>query len=85
MHWQDFILMVGNVVFTLALIPSILSKDKPALSTSLTTGIVLLIFSLTYFSLSLWLSTIAALITSFLWLILAFQKYYFTKLAKGVK
>ena len=76
MHWQDLIFTVGNIIFALALIPTILGKNKPALSTSLTTTIVLYIFSLAYLSLSLWFSTIASFISGSLWLILALQNIY---------
>jgi hypothetical protein len=75
MHWQDFIFTAGNIIFALALIPSILSKNKPAISTSLITGIMIYIFSLSYFSLTLWFSAIASFISGSLWLILALQKY----------
>lgn len=74
MMWQDILLMVGGFIFSLALIPSILSKDKPAISTSLMTGVILLVYAFTYFTLNLWLATIAVTLTGVLWLVLAAQK-----------
>ena len=56
MVWQDIVLSVGAWIFFIALIPSIKSRDKPAIMTSLPTGIVLVIFALTYATLGLWLS-----------------------------
>lgn len=74
MLWQDLVLTGGSAVFALALLPSVFSKDKPALSTSFMTGTVLLIFAFVYWTLSLWVSTITTIITGFLWLTLAIQK-----------
>jgi hypothetical protein len=53
-EWQDIVISAGALILALALWPSILSKDKPALWTSLVTGAVLFVFALTYGSLSLW-------------------------------
>lgn len=79
MHWQDFVFTAGNIIFALALIPTIQGKSKPALSTSLTTGLVLYIFSFAYFSLALWFSTVTSFISGSLWLFLALQKYLSSK------
>lgn len=75
MHWQDLVFTVGQIIFVFALIPTIRGKSKPALSSSIITGSILLIFALTYLSLGLWFSTIASIATSASWWILAFQKY----------
>ena len=76
MSWQDLVLSGGQFVFIIALIPTITGKDKPAFSTSLTTAIILLVFSVVYASLSLWISTIFSVSTAISWLILAKQKYF---------
>jgi hypothetical protein len=65
----------GSIIFAVALIPSVTSKEKPALSTSLPTGVVLLIFALTYVTLSLWFSAASTAATGILWLTMAAQKY----------
>lgn len=75
MHWQDLILTIGSIIFTLALIPSVMSKDKPALSSSLLTGAVLLVFAGVYASLALWFSMVTTVITGLVWLLLAYQKF----------
>jgi len=75
MLWQDWIITLGSLVFVIALFPSVLSKDKPALSTSLMTGTVLVIFALTYLTLSLWTSAVTTFLTGALWFVLAIQKY----------
>ena len=80
MVWQDWVLATGAIAFIVALVPSVLSKDKPALTTSLLTGTVLAIYAIVYVTLSLWLTTITVAITSLTWFILAYQKYTMKKL-----
>jgi len=75
MHWQDFVFTAGNIVFSAALIPSIVGKSKPALLTSLTTGVVLIVFAATYMTLSLTYSAVTSTVSGCLWLTLAIQKY----------
>lgn len=73
-HWQDYVIAVGSIIFVIALIPSVLGKHKPALSTSLLTGTVLLVFAMTYLTLSLWFAAITTTLTATLWYVLAVQK-----------
>ena len=75
MQWQDWIFTLGQAIFVIALIPTIKGKSKPALSTSLATGAILITFALSYFSLQLWFSTIASIVISGAWFLLAYQKY----------
>jgi hypothetical protein len=74
MLWQDWVFTVGNIIFAVALLPSVFGKNKPEVTTSLMTGVVLLIYSFTQFTLSLWFSSFTTLITACIWLLLAFQK-----------
>lgn len=74
-HWQDIVIAIGSFIFAVALIPSILSKeDKPALWTSVTTGLVLIVFAVTYASLTLWYATFTTSLAATLWIVLALQK-----------
>ncbi len=73
-HWQDIVLAVGSLVFSIALIPSLRSKDKPAFATSVVTFLVLITFAITYMTLSFWFSTVAIAINALTWLVLAIQK-----------
>jgi Flp pilus assembly protein TadB len=75
MHWQDGVFFIGQIIFVFALIPTIKGKSKPALSSSVITGLILTIFALTYLSLDLWFSAVAATATSASWWVLAYQKY----------
>lgn len=54
MSWQDFVRAIGGVVFVIALIPSVLSPDKPAFTTSILNAAVLFSFAVVYVSLELW-------------------------------
>ena len=73
--WQDIYLMVSSVLFAVALIPSILSKDKPALWTSTFTSILLLGTTGAFFSLGLYLSAGGCALTTIAWIILLWQKF----------
>lgn len=75
MIWQDLILIAGNFVFILALIPSLKSKNKPSFYTSLPNSIIMTVFGITLFTLNLWGSAVLTLILASMWGILAIQKY----------
>lgn len=74
MTWQAIVLTLGQVVFIIALFPSIFSKDKPEIWTSILTGTVALSISVTYTTLSLKLAAISAFFNFVAWAILAIQK-----------
>lgn len=75
MPWQDWVFIIGQLIFVIALIPTIRGKDKPAFITSLVTAIFILLFGITYITLGLWGSAIFAFLNSSAWAILAIQKY----------
>ncbi len=72
--WQDVVFMVGNLIFLIALLPSIFSDDKPAKWTSLSTAIVLSLYVVTYYSLSLTYASITGTLSALAWWVLYFQK-----------
>ena len=74
LSWQDLVFMIGNLVFFAALIPSLMSSDKPSKWTSLSTALVQTVYIATYYSLSLTYATIAGTATAIAWWILYFQK-----------
>ena len=75
MQWQDWVFSVGQWIFIIALIPTIRGKQKPELSTSVITGIILAVFAFTYYTLSLLVSALSTSLVSTAWFILAYQKY----------
>ncbi len=72
--WQDIILTIGNIIFLIALLPSILSVDKPSKWTSLITSVTLTIFTIVYFTLGLSYACIATGLSALGWWVLFFQK-----------
>lgn len=74
MSWQDLVFGAGSFGFALALVPSIRSRDKPALATCVYTTAVLGSFAAAYASLGLWLAGASALLTCAGWAALAAQR-----------
>ena len=62
------------IFFNLALVPSLRSKHKPAIQTSLLTGSLNLVMAFTESTLGLWFAATATFINATLWLTLAYQK-----------
>lgn len=79
MHWQDWVITIGQIIFIVSLIPTLKGKDKPPVSTSVPTGIVLLIFGVAQYSLGLVASTFTSVILGTLWIVVGAQKYFLDK------
>lgn len=75
MTWQEIVLALGQVLFLIALIPSIMTDDKPEIYTSLMTGTVALSISVTYLTLHIRLASVMAFLNFIAWSILAIQKH----------
>lgn len=73
--WQDIVLAVSVLAFNIALIPSLLSKQKPRLATSVMTATFLVPEVIVFFSLSLWYSFAMALLNAIFWITLSLQRY----------
>ena len=74
MLWQDIVPLVGNLVSTVALIPSVLSSSKPHKATCALTAGILLTYVATFLSLGLVVWSIATLPNALGWLVLLFQR-----------
>ena len=74
MVWQDIVISLGTFFFGLALIPSLISKDKPAFKTSVMTAFILFVMVITYATLGLWMASAMNIIMCILWSTLAIQK-----------
>ena len=72
--WQDLVLATSYIVFNIALIPSIIGKDKPNFKTSVITATFQIPCLVVYLSLSLWFSAALATLNFSLWATLAIQK-----------
>lgn len=74
MVWQDIVIAVAQIFFVIALIPSITTKDKPALATSAMNMTLVWTVAATMSTLHLWFSTITAFAIGCGHLILTIQK-----------
>lgn len=74
MRWQEIVLALGQIVFIIALLPSVFSKDKPEIWTSIITGTVALSISITYATMSIPLASVSAFFNFVFWSLLAYQK-----------
>lgn len=66
-HWQDLVFSIGSVIFTIALIPAIVKRRYPPMSTCLLTSSMLIVYAITDATLNLWFSTIASIISAIIW------------------
>ena len=85
MHWQQTVLALGQVVFIIALLPSVFSSDKPEIWTSIITGTVALSIAITYTTMSLDVAAVSAFFNFVFWSVLAFQKFRQMKRGKSVQ
>ena len=74
MIWQDILMMIGGVGLALALIPSVIYKDKPDKNTCAVTGGILTSYVMAMATLGLYFSAIAIGITATMWWILLYQQ-----------
>ncbi len=74
MIWQDILMMVGGFIFSVALLPSVLGKEKPARSSCLITGTILTSYVVAMATLGLWLSAGATVLTATMWFVLLLQR-----------
>lgn len=70
----DTVFFLGSLVFMISLVPAVFAREKPPLSTSIPTGMVLAIFAATYATMAFWLSAGITMLTATFWLTLAVQK-----------
>lgn len=83
MSIQDFILSAANLIFFAALFPTVRSKDKPHVITSLLTSATLYVITGTYITIDLYYAAIITFMTASLWFVIAVQKYRLNKAIAG--
>lgn len=74
MKWQDVVLGLGCFVFAFALLPTVLSKQKPHRTTAALSAIIQTLFAVTLGTLDLWLGTIGNSLCALSWWIILVQK-----------
>lgn len=73
--WQDYVLSAIQIFFCFTLIPMLLAREKPPLTSSISTGIALLASAGVLATLGLWFTTAVQAIVGLEWLTLALQKF----------
>ncbi|MGE3960846.1 MAG: hypothetical protein AB7F65_04115 [Dehalococcoidia bacterium] len=73
MSWQDVVLAVGGFVIAAGIIPTILSRVKPALFTTGTIVVVLGVSGVAFATLGLWLTAVGVALQFVLWSIVLVQ------------
>lgn len=71
--WQDYLMMVGGIIFSIALIPCVKGQNKPDWKSSLMTGAVLASYVPALLTRGLVLSAMATCATATMWFILLHQ------------
>lgn len=74
MLWQDIVISVCQLLFVVALWPSLRSHHKPAASSSIMNVILVSIITGCLLSLQLWFAGFTASLVAITWAILAVQK-----------
>lgn len=78
--WQDHVLAAVQVVFALALLPTLVHPThKPPISSSVITTSAMAAVTFTYFSLALWWSAALAAIVTLEWFIIGLQRHQLNK------
>lgn len=72
-NWQDWVFAVGEVVFLVGLVPTVLADEKPSIWTSFPTALMLYAFMVVQYSYRNWVTFTLGAVTATLWLILGFQ------------
>lgn len=70
---QDFVLSAGSMIFIIALLPTVFSATKPAITTSLLTGSTLAVFAATYQTLGFTYACLTTAASAALWIVIAAQ------------
>lgn len=84
MIWQDVVIAVANVVFSISLIPQVFHGFKKRVGpikfqTSIPLFIGLFSMSFTFFTLSLYFSAVGSFTQGILWLVLVIQRLIYSK------
>jgi hypothetical protein len=73
--WQDYLIALVVMVFTLSVIPMITQKNTPPIATALAMSVGALILAIVYATLGLWFSLAVETLATILWGILLWRGY----------
>lgn len=75
MVWQDYVFAVGGIFLAAVLIPTVRNKTAQIpLTTSASTAAALWVYSYTFYTLELFLSAAATLVSAALWTFIAVKR-----------
>lgn len=80
--WQDTVIAVGQWILAASLLPTVFGKEKPALTTSVISVIVMATFGFTFWTLAFWNAVASSVAGCSIWFLLAVQKYRSTRKQK---
>lgn len=72
--WQDKVIAICQLLFFVAMLPTIFGKDKPPVTTSFMNVTLVAIITISMATLHLWLAVITGTTTATAWLIVGIQK-----------
>lgn len=72
--WQDYVLVLMQLLFCFTLVPMLFHKEKPPFLSSVPTGIALLVIAFVYATLNLWLAAAGSAVVGLQWLALVYQR-----------
>lgn len=84
MPWQDIVITIANILFSISLIPQVFygfkEKSGPIkFQTSVPTFVGLYVISIAFWSMALYFSGIISVLTATLWLLLFIQRIIYHK------
>lgn len=76
MIWQDFVISIGSICFSIALLPMLKrGADRPPVFSSSLTSFWLYVYFAAFATLGLWYAAITGAINATLWATIAFLKW----------
>ena len=76
-NWRDLVLASGGFVFSISLLPTVFSGDKPPILSSLPTWFFLWVFAFAYATNKEYKGAFWTFICGSIWLIILLQKLFF--------
>jgi hypothetical protein len=88
MSWQDVVISIANIAFSISLIVQVYYGFKEKVGpikffTSIPTCIGLFAVSVAFWTLGLYFSTVIAFCNGILWLLLCVQRFYYNRATRG--
>jgi type III secretory pathway component EscU len=83
--WQDTVIALCQLAFLPSMLPTLMGKDKPALTTCILNACIVSVIVICFVTLELWFSVITGMLTASIWATLAVQKWRIDSKKKIIK